>query len=166
MFGNGFINPYMYQPYYQAAGMARNLGGLSGLASAGAGTGASSAAASAGSAASGLGRGLFGRGLLSKFSFSGFLNGASKTLNVVNQAIPIFYQVKPMFHNAKTMFRIMGAVKDDKPTTKNVASSASDISSNTARNTTSPIQKETDVSYSRNISEGNELPTENPVFFI
>jgi len=60
--------------------------------------------------------------LFKKFSFTGFLNGASKTLNVVNQAIPIYYQVKPMISNAKTMFKVMNAVKnnDSKITTKNV----------------------------------------------
>lgn len=40
------------------------------------------------------------------FSFSGLLNGASKTLGVINQAIPVFYQVKPIWNNAKTMFRV------------------------------------------------------------
>lgn len=54
--------------------------------------------------------GLFS-GLFKKFNFTNFLTGASKTLNVVNQAIPIYYQVKPMINNAKTMFRIMNAVK-------------------------------------------------------
>lgn len=42
----------------------------------------------------------------SKVTFSGILNGASKTLGVINQAIPVFYQVKPMINNAKTMFRV------------------------------------------------------------
>ena len=56
------------------------------------------------------GKSLFSK-LFSKFSFSGFLSGASKTLNVVNQAIPIYYQVKPMINNAKTMFKVMNIVK-------------------------------------------------------
>ena len=42
----------------------------------------------------------------SRITFSGILNGASKTLGVINQAIPVFYQVKPVFNNAKTMFRV------------------------------------------------------------
>lgn len=42
----------------------------------------------------------------SKVTFSGILNGASKTLGVINQAIPVFYQVKPIINNAKTMFRV------------------------------------------------------------
>lgn len=40
------------------------------------------------------------------FSFSNLLNGASKTLGVINQAIPVVYQVKPIWNNAKTMFRV------------------------------------------------------------
>ena len=50
-------------------------------------------------------------GIFHKFKFNDFLNGASKTLNVVNQAIPIYNQVKPMINNAKTMFRVMKEIK-------------------------------------------------------
>lgn len=58
---------------------------------------------------------LFGRGTgaalgaanTSKVTFSGILNGASKTLGVINQAIPVFYQVKPIWNNARTMFRVV-----------------------------------------------------------
>ena len=103
MYGNSFVNPYMYQPYYQSANLVNGLRGINSANNL-------SRVAGIGSINNNLG-GI--KGLLGKFSFSGFLNGASKTLNVVNQAIPIFYQVKPMFNNAKTMFRIMGAVKED-----------------------------------------------------
>ncbi len=142
MFGNGFYNPYLYQPYFQAARMANGLGSAAGTSSL---------------AGNGL-RGLFsgGRNLLGKFSFSGFLNGASKTLNVVNQAIPIFYQVRPMFHNAKTMFKILGAVKEDKPT------STSSISKQSTKETT---QKTVHTSIPREIEKEN-IALENPTFFI
>ena len=43
----------------------------------------------------------------SKITFSGILNGASKTLGVINQAIPVFYQVKPIWNNARTMFKVI-----------------------------------------------------------
>ena len=57
---------------------------------------------------------LFGKGAAlgnnaastSKITFSGILNGASKTLGVINQAIPVFYQVKPIWNNARTMIRV------------------------------------------------------------
>ena len=51
---------------------------------------------------------------LKKINYSAILNGAQKTLNVVNQAMPIVYQVKPIIKNAKTVFKIIGAVKNDK----------------------------------------------------
>ena len=60
----------------------------------------------------------------SKFTFSGLLNGASKTLGVINQAIPVFYQVKPIWNNAKTMIRVF----------KGVNSSNNDVSSTTNTN--------------------------------
>ena len=45
-------------------------------------------------------------GTTSKVTFSSILNGASKTLGVINQAIPVVYQVKPIWKNAKTMLRV------------------------------------------------------------
>lgn len=142
MFGSGFYNPYLYQPYYQAANVASNLGSATGTG------------------ILGKSGGLAGfKGLLSKFSFSGFLNSASKTLNVVNQAIPIYYQVRPMINNAKTMFRIMGAVKDDSSTTSQNTTKTS--SSNT---TNSQIKKPV---VNRKIENDNySVDTNNPVFFI
>lgn len=144
MFGNGFYNPYMYQPYYQAANMARGLGGVANASRVG-----STLTGSA--AANGIGKGLLG-----KFSFSGFLNGASKTLNVVNQAIPIFYQVKPMINNAKTMFRVMGAIKSEDTPKTNIQNTKKTTLSNSISNKTTykePLAKQ-------------EIRNDNPVFFI
>lgn len=143
MFGNSFINPYMATPYYQATNMTRGLGGLASTSNLG-------NTASLGTA-SGI-----GKGLLSKFSFSGLLNGASKTLNIVNQAIPIFYQVKPMFNNAKTMLKIMGAVKGDNSSNK----------INTKSNTNTESSKQNiKVNETVSVNESNFLE-ENPKFFI
>lgn len=52
---------------------------------------------------------------LKSFNFSGFLDGAQKTLGVVNQTIPLIYQVKPIISNAKTMFKIADVIKNDEP---------------------------------------------------
>ena len=52
------------------------------------------------------------------FSFSGLLNGASKTLGVINQAIPVFNQVKPIWSNAKTMFRVVKELNKNEPVKK------------------------------------------------
>ena len=56
-------------------------------------------------------------GATKSFSWSGILNGASKTLGVINQAIPVIYQVKPIINNAKTMFRVVKEI--NKPETNN-----------------------------------------------
>ena len=49
-------------------------------------------------------------------NFSGFLDGAQKTLGLVNQTIPLIYQVKPIISNAKTMFKIADVIKSDDST--------------------------------------------------
>ena len=50
-------------------------------------------------------------GILSKLTFSSFINGTSKTLNLINQAIPVVKQISPMFKNMKTMFKVMNEFK-------------------------------------------------------
>ena len=52
---------------------------------------------------------------LKGINFSGFLDGAQKTLGLVNQTIPLIYQVKPIINNAKTMFKIADVIKNDEP---------------------------------------------------
>ncbi len=77
------------------------------------------------------------------FSFTNLLNGASKTLGVINQAIPVVYQIKPIWNNAKTMFRVAKELgkAPDKDTTKvennsnNKVSNSSDTSNS---NSSSP----------------------------
>lgn len=169
MFGNNFYNPYMYQPYYQTANMARGLGRAAAantLSRAGSGLASASSLRNMGNIAT-LGNttgGLagIGKGLFSKFSFTDFLNGASKTLNVVNQAIPIFYQVKPMINNAKTMFRVMSAVKDDDPPSRN---NTITMQNNTQVNTVSTNYSSQRLVKSAPINESDTV-AENPVFFI
>ena len=50
---------------------------------------------------------------LKKINFSNLLDGTSKTLGVINQAIPVYYQVKPLVSNVKTIFKITNALKDN-----------------------------------------------------
>jgi len=149
MYSNSFFNPYMYQPYYQTSNLASGLGNFSkvnNLANA--------------STAGGISKSLF-----SKFNFSNFLTGASKTLNVVNQAIPIFYQVKPIINNAKTMFRIMGAVKDDGNSKKinNINHQTTHNAPTTNINTTKMNNTNENLSQ---IIDYNNYQEENPTFFI
>lgn len=55
--------------------------------------------------------GFFGRigNSLRSFNWANFLNGTSKTLNVVNQAIPLVRQAKPMFNNIRSMVHLAKA---------------------------------------------------------
>ena len=52
--------------------------------------------------------GLFGRG---GFNLSNLLNGAQRTLGLVNQAIPLIKQAAPMVRNVRTMFQVMNEFK-------------------------------------------------------
>lgn len=44
-------------------------------------------------------------------NFRSILNGAQRTINLVNQTIPLIEQAKPMVNNAKTMFKVMKEFK-------------------------------------------------------
>ena len=79
-----------------------------------------------GAAGAGRGLGLFGRlgnsfAALRSLNWGGFINNASKTLGVINQAIPLVRQVGPMMNNMKSMLRVASIFKDEtdkKPTHK------------------------------------------------
>lgn len=49
--------------------------------------------------------------IISKLSLSSIINGTSKTLNLINQAIPVVKQVSPIMKNMKTMFSVMNEFK-------------------------------------------------------
>ena len=76
------------------------------------------------------------------FSWSSLLNGASKTLGVINQAIPVVYQIKPIWNNAKTMFRVAKSMNSaDK---KNVTTSTSTESKESAPEKTKKVETNND----------------------
>lgn len=50
--------------------------------------------------------------LLKNVKWGSLLDGASKTLGVINQAIPVVYQVKPIIDNAKTMFKVASIMNE------------------------------------------------------
>ncbi len=83
------------------------------------------------------------------FTFSGLLNGASKTLGVINQAIPIFYQVKPIINNAKTMYRVAKEINSNDRKNTSTNSSNNNSNNNTKTN---------------NVSNNNDV--NKPNFFI
>ncbi|MDO4369605.1 MAG: VrrA/YqfQ family protein [bacterium] len=91
----------------------------------------------------------------SKVTFSSLLNGASKTLGVINQAIPVFYQVKPIWRNAKTMFKVVKEInnKDDTNSINNV-------------NTNTNSNSNTNNTSNENINTLNKDTNNSPTFFI
>ena len=66
--------------------------------------------------------GLFGKitNSLRTINWSGLLNGANKTLNVVNQSIPLVRQAGPMFNNMKSMLRLAKMFGNETTSKKNV----------------------------------------------
>ena len=60
-------------------------------------------------------------------NFTDFLDGAQKTLGVVNQTIPLIYQVKPIINNAKTMFKIADVINEKEPIKEEVISNTTNI---------------------------------------
>ncbi len=73
----------------------------------------------------------------SGFNFTNLLNGASKTLGVVKDAIPVVKEVGPMMHNIRSMLKIASVFKDETDTTKKEDTTSSNIaSSNTSSNNT------------------------------
>ncbi len=139
---NGYFN---YPPYYvmNSIPVARSVSPLTRLGNLFRGGGAlgSSAGSAIGTAASAGRTGI---------TFSGILNGASKTLGVINQAIPVFYQVKPIWNNAKTMFRVMKEVNSDSK------------SSYRTDNSEKPLDKDVTITHVQNSSSSNGV---GPTFF-
>ena len=52
----------------------------------------------------------------SKISLGTILTNASKTLNVINQAIPLYYQAKPVISNLKSLSKITKEFTNKQPT--------------------------------------------------
>lgn len=84
----------------------------------------------------------------SKITFSSILNGTSKTLGVINQAIPVFYQVKPIWNNAKTMIKV-----------------AKQLNQNTVSNSNKNV-KSNDINSAQKSQIKKESNSNSPTFFI
>lgn len=94
---------------------------------------------------------------LKAFSWSGFLNGTNKTLNVVNQAIPLIRQAGPMVNNMKSMMRVARMFGNE--------TSAKNVRQNNISNTVNSTvtNKEPDMF----INEQKEVLSNNyPNFFV
>ena len=78
----------------------------------------------------------------SGFNFTSLLNGASKTLGVVKDAIPVVKEVGPMMNNMRSMLKIASVFKDETDITKKEdTSSSKQASSSINSNNTTTTQK-------------------------
>lgn len=91
------------------------------------------------------------------FTWSGLLNGASKTLGVINQAIPVVYQVKPIWNNAKTMFRVVKEINKSDNVSNN--SNNNNSNSSTMNMNTNLNNRTTTSSNSVNSNSDDNMPT-------
>lgn len=109
MYGNNFGYPFiggtppmmgnMMTPMMQAPLRSTNSGGLRSLLGLGRTT----------NTISGATKGI---------NFTSILNGASKTLGVVKDAIPVVKEVGPMMNNMRSMLKIASVFKDETDTKK------------------------------------------------
>jgi hypothetical protein len=65
--------------------------------------------------------GLLGRigNTIKSVNWSGLLNGADRTLGLVNQTIPLVREAKPMFSNMKSMVKLAKAFRNETTPTRN-----------------------------------------------
>lgn len=102
----------------------------------------------------GLGRAASPGGLASRgFSFSNLLNGASKTLGVVRDAIPVVKEIGPMMNNMKSMLKIASVFKDETDTKEKKEETSSNINNNDQNNITN--KEKTDYSYNQSNNSPN-----------
>lgn len=127
-----FIPRYFTSPSMMGMGnvMNRSLGGAMGSAMNGTRLAAQGAS---------KGLGLFSRlgnsmRALRGVNWGGLITNASKTLNVVNQAIPLVRQVGPMVNNMKSMLRVASIFKDE--TDNNPVQVKSKTTNNSSKNYT------------------------------
>ena len=87
-------------------------------------------------------------GATKTFSFSNLLNGASKTLNVINQAIPVVKQVGPMFNNMKSMLKVASLFNDATTPTNSTRNNNTKNTTNIENNNKTKENTTTNNSYS------------------
>ena len=91
--------------------------------------------------------------ILSKLNLGTILTNASKTLNVINQAIPLYYQAKPVISNLKSLTKI---TKEFSNKSNNTVSKKQESTENNTISNTSNIKEQK--------KEESSIP--NPSFFL
>lgn len=76
---------------------------------------------------------------LKSIDIPAFLDGTSKTLNVINQAIPVYYQVKPLIGNMGTIFKISNAINSKDFNNSSVSDNKTALEAPTVKTHNSPI---------------------------
>lgn len=123
----------------------------------------------------GRGLGLFSRlgnsmKAIKGINWGGLITNASKTLNVVNQAIPLVRQVGPMVNNVKSMLRVASIFKDEtdqKPIKKVNNSVSNKISNNNYVYNTNLTNSAKDYVESNEVKDYDSNYSDNsPTFFI
>lgn len=123
------------------------------------------------------GLGLFGRlgnslAAVKGINWGGLITNASKTLNVVNQAIPLVRQVGPMMSNMRSMLRVASIFKDEtdrKPTrqSSNTSYSTNLTNRNTSYNSTNNFSNNTNSQNRSTRTQDSYNEYDNsPTFFV
>lgn len=99
---------------------------------------------------------MFGNNLIggiarNTFSLPRILNGISKTLGVVNQAIPLYKQAKPMIEKGRTLFKVAMEMTKSPSTNSTTSSTIKKLPIN--------VVKKENISPKRNVS------INKPIFF-
>lgn len=159
-----YNQPYFVPGYFSAPASSMMRGGLMGNAMNGA-----RMAAQGGS----RGLGLFSRlgsGIqaIKRVNWGGLINNASKTLNVVNQAIPLVRQVGPMVNNVRSMLKVASIFKDEtdkKPVKSNVKTTNLKTDNSNIKNISSNNTSKQTLKIKEEIQRDNSYDN-SPTFFI
>lgn len=134
MYGNNFGYPFMGgMPSQIVPPMTGNMMGPM--------MGAPLRSAGGGGLRSLLGLGRTAGAASNGFNFTSLLNGASKTLGVVKDAIPVVKEVGPMMNNMRSMLKIASVFKDETDTTKKENTTSSNIASSNTNSNNTTTQK-------------------------
>lgn len=89
--------------------------------------------------------GLFNK--IKAFNWKGLINGASKTINVVNQAIPLVKEARPMVNNVRSIVKLAKAFGNETGSKK-------------------IINNYMDIKHNNNVSNTKNNNYNSPTFFV
>lgn len=177
-----YNQPYFIPGYFSSPNPMMMRGAMSGIGSMGRNMGNMLNGAGLATQGASRGLGLFGRlgnsmRAIKGINWGGLITNASKTLNVVNQAIPLVRQVGPMVNNMKSMLRIASVFKDEtdkKPdkkanqtTTNKINNHKNNYNQNTSNNTVNSQNRSNAIDIKEQDDYRNfEHYDNSPTFFV